>query len=126
MFSLNVLPGDVNQSGGVNILDTVHVISLSGSSTSTPAMYSIFSDVNGSGGINILDILATNSQAGSTLPAGTPVVPTFSSLVAAVAAQTTAIAGQPQLFSTLPASTNPLLQHRRFGGRSVLANSPKD
>jgi len=72
LFSLNVLPGDENQSGGVNILDTVSVAHLQGSTTLTPATYSIFADVNGSGGINVLDTLATNSRQGSVLPSGSP------------------------------------------------------
>jgi hypothetical protein len=116
MISLNVLPGDVNQSGGVNILDTVYVISLSGGSTSTPGTYSIFADVNGSGGINILDVLATNNQAGTTLPAGTPAVPAVISQVATVAAQA-------QLVSSAAAPANPLLKRHHFGVRGFLANN---
>ncbi|MGD1277520.1 MAG: family 16 glycosylhydrolase [Tepidisphaeraceae bacterium] len=123
MFSLNVLPGDENQSGGVNVLDTVAVAHLQGSSTSTPATYSIFADVNGSGGINVLDTLATNSRQGSVLPAGSPIVPSSSGVAATAAALLTASSGQAQQFSTVPIAADSLLKRERFGVRGVLAST---
>ena len=127
MFSLNVLPGDENQSGGVNILDTVSVAHLQGSTTLTPATYSIFADVNGSGGINILDTLATNSRQASTLPSGTPAVPAVvTSMVAAPTRKMNTTAStalvpnvSPMVFSTTPITSSLLLPNHHK--RGVLA-----
>jgi hypothetical protein len=130
MFSLNVLPGDENQSGGVNVLDTVSVAHLQGSSASTPGTtYSIFADVNGSGGINVLDTLATNSRQASTLPSGTPAVPAVVTLTATPATRTVKVAASmvsaptasPTVFSTTPITSSLLLPNHHK--RGVLAEA---
>jgi uncharacterized repeat protein (TIGR03803 family) len=74
LFSFDVLPGDVNQSGAVNILDAAATLNTDGTSTTT-AGYSIFMDVTGSGAINILDAVQVLDLAGTSLPAGTPMAP---------------------------------------------------
>jgi hypothetical protein len=74
IFDFDVLPGDVNQSGAVNILDAVVTLNSTGTSTTT-AGYSIFADVTGSGAINILDAAAVLNLAGTGLPTETPVAP---------------------------------------------------
>jgi uncharacterized repeat protein (TIGR03803 family) len=73
LFDFNVLPGDVNQSGAVNILDAAATLNLAGTSTSTSG-YSIFMDVTGSGAINILDAAQVLNLAGTSLPSETPAI----------------------------------------------------
>jgi polygalacturonase len=74
LFDFNVLPGDVNQSGAVNIIDAVVTLNAAGTSTTT-AGYTIFMDVTGSGAINILDAVQVLNLAGTSLPSETPVAP---------------------------------------------------
>jgi hypothetical protein len=82
-FDLNVLPGDVIQSGGpVTILD---VIAVRDAQSASPASsgYSAFDDVDGSGSINILDIVDVRDRQLTSLPAGTP---TFSASISTASA----------------------------------------
>ncbi len=70
-FRFNVLPGDVNQSGGVGSLDTVLVANAGGQVIGDPG-YSIFYDVNGGGKIGSLDTTLVANNGGSVLPSGNP------------------------------------------------------
>ena len=74
-FSFNVVPGDANQSGVVNVVDTGFVQNHQASSTATPASYSIFGDVNGDGVINVVDTGAVKARQASQLPSGNPPPP---------------------------------------------------
>src|SRR5437867_2745059 len=69
-FNLNVLPGDVNQSGAVNSTDTDDTRNRQNTSTTVPGTapntYSVLHDVNGSGSINALDTSGVRGQEGST------------------------------------------------------------
>jgi hypothetical protein len=70
-FCFNVLPGDVNQSGGVGNLDTNLVLNAGGQVIGDPG-YSIFYDVNGGGKIGNLDANLVRNNGGSVLPSGNP------------------------------------------------------
>ena len=84
----DVLGGDVNRSGGVNVQDLVLTVNQVPSAIGQPE-YSVFMDVNGSGGINVQDLVLTVNQVPSALPAGEPVASSlsFNSAVPAWAAQ---------------------------------------
>lgn len=78
---LNVLPGDVNQSGGaVNASDVVLTRNRVGRSTASPGTgstaYNVFNDVNGDGIINASDLVLVRNRIGVALP-GNP-APVFS------------------------------------------------
>jgi hypothetical protein len=71
-FDLNVLPGDVKQTGGpVTILDVIAVRNEQLTSAGG-AGYSPLYDVDGSGSINILDVVDVRNRQLSSLPSGTP------------------------------------------------------
>ena len=77
-LALNVLPGDVDRNGAVNIFDTLAVRNRQGTSTTSPGTapntYSVFHDVDGNAAVNIFDTLAARNRQGTGLPAGQPVV----------------------------------------------------
>ena len=65
-FRFDVLPGDVNNSGGVNTTDLLLTHSKNGTyGTIADARF----DVNGNGGINSTDFLLVHSLNGTILPA---------------------------------------------------------
>ncbi len=66
-FRINSLPGDADQSGGVNINDVLAVNALRGIVPDELAEARI--DIDRSGGINISDVLLANSRRGTILPA---------------------------------------------------------
>ena len=72
-FRLNVLPGDVDRDGAVNIFDTLATRNRQGTSTASqgtpPNTYSVFHDVDGNAAINIFDTLAVRNRQGTSLPA---------------------------------------------------------
>jgi len=70
-FRLNVLPGDVNQSGRVGNIDTNKVIAAGGSAPGNPK-YSTMLDVNGSGQIGNIDTNQVIARGGAALPTGEP------------------------------------------------------
>jgi hypothetical protein len=65
----NVLEGDVNHSGGVNVSDYSATLRRVGSSVDAGARYSVFNDLDGSGAINFTDARLVRSRLGRTLPA---------------------------------------------------------
>ena len=71
-----VLPGDVDGNGAVNIFDTLAARNRQGTSTTNagtaPNTYSIFHDVDGNGAVNIFDTLAVRNRQGTSLPAAGP------------------------------------------------------
>jgi hypothetical protein len=70
-FDLNVLPGDVKQTGGpVTILDVIQTRNAQLTSAGATG-YSAFDDVDGSGSINILDVVDVRNRQLTSLPAGT-------------------------------------------------------
>ena len=76
-FQLNVLPGDVDRSGGgVNSADVVQTRNRQLTSTTVlgtaPNTYSVFHDVNGSGGINSQDVILVRNRQLRRLPAANP------------------------------------------------------
>lgn len=70
-FRLNVLPGDVNGSNQVTIVDYIFTRSLNGRSTGD-AGYVAARDVDGSGTINSVDYWAVYGNMADVLPAGDP------------------------------------------------------
>ena len=68
---IDVLPGDANRDGRVNVLDTVGVRNR-GFLQRGQQFYSIYHDLDGSGNIDIGDTLGARNQAFTALPAGTP------------------------------------------------------
>ena len=66
-FNVNILPGDVNATGTVNILDTVvtrnHQFSSFGSGN-----YSILDDVDGNGSVSIIDTIDVRNRQFTGLP----------------------------------------------------------
>ena len=71
-FRFNVLPGDVNQSVGTNILDLILVVDQVPCAAGQDCYTTLF-DVNGDGGINILDLILVVDRVPTTLPAGQPI-----------------------------------------------------
>lgn len=74
---INVLPGDVNEDGAVNIFDTLAVRNHQGTRATDvggpPAdTYSPSYDFNGDGAINIFDTLAVRNRQGNSLPDDSP------------------------------------------------------
>ncbi len=70
-FRLDVLPGNVDQLGDVNILDTVKTRNKQFTAIGD-ANYDARYDVNGSGGINIFDTILVRNQQFTSLPEGDP------------------------------------------------------
>ncbi|HET6250034.1 MAG TPA: ELWxxDGT repeat protein [Tepidisphaeraceae bacterium] len=66
-FNVNILPGDVDGSGAVNIIDTVATRNLQFNSAGSPA-YSIFNDVDGNGSISIIDTINVRNRQFTSLP----------------------------------------------------------
>jgi hypothetical protein len=93
-FRLDVLPGDVDQSGYVNILDTIGVRNRQFQNAGD-AMYSRMHDVDGNAAVNILDTIKVRNRQFTTLPDGEPeplvveTTATFSALREPLAAETT-------------------------------------
>ena len=75
LFRLNVLPGDVNRSGGSVIGSDVTLVRNSQNFSPGSSGYSIFRDVNGSASILGSDVTAVRNRQGLRLPAGEPSVP---------------------------------------------------
>jgi hypothetical protein len=74
-FRIDVLPGDVDDSGGVNSTDLLKTNSKNGAVVASRADSAF--DINGNGGVNSTDLLMVNSLNGSVLPAA-PIVPSTS------------------------------------------------
>ena len=99
LFRLNVVPGDVDRNGAVNIFDTLAVRNRQGTSTTSagtaPTTYSAFHDVDGNAAVNIFDTLAARNRQGTSLPAGEPTAGVASSaLFGEVRLAVTSVVGQ--------------------------------
>jgi VCBS repeat-containing protein len=70
-FRMDVLSGDVNASGSVDIADIASVAA-DGFAAASNAAYKPRADVNGDGRVNIADSIAVRNRIGSSLPAGSP------------------------------------------------------
>jgi hypothetical protein len=98
-FRIDVLPGDVNDNGGVNTIDVLQTNAEIGTvvASQDDAIY----DVNGNGGVNITDVLTINARVGTILPAA-PQIPSPSPVGAAAgglaAAGELGLAGRPFIF----------------------------
>jgi len=73
-FRLNVLPGDVDQSGEVRSSDTIKVRRKSNTAPGDPD-YSCYYDVDGSGEIRSSDTIKVRRKSNTELPDGEPTVP---------------------------------------------------
>jgi hypothetical protein len=78
-FRANVLPGDVNRTGGrVNALDVLQVRRRLGATigspdgAASPRGYSAFCDVNGNGAVTAADVALVRSRYQTALPAAEP------------------------------------------------------
>jgi len=69
LLPFNVLEGDVNHSGGVNVSDFAQTLRRLGSGVNAPARYSIFNDLDGNGAINATDARLVRNRIGRILPA---------------------------------------------------------
>ena len=67
-FRIDLLPGDVDNSGGVTFVDVFAVLNASGSLTNSLPLSLL--DVDGNGGINLVDVFAVYNRNGSILPNG--------------------------------------------------------
>ena len=76
-FRLNVLPGDVNRSGGVvSGTDVTQTRNAQGSPPGgVGSLYTIFKDVNGSASITGTDVTNVRNSQGLSLPAAEPTAP---------------------------------------------------
>ncbi len=105
-FRLNVLPGDVNRSGGSVLGSDVTLTRNAQNSTpgAVNSLYTIFKDVNGSGSILGSDVTLVRNRQGSTLPAGEPVppAPTAAAETTSVTDARTATINRSSLFATGP------------------------
>jgi hypothetical protein len=86
LLPFNVLEGDVNHSGGVNVTDYAQTLRRVGSSVDAMARYSVFNDLDGNGAIDFADLRLLRSRIGRTLPA----------VQAPPAATALAVTGRPQ------------------------------
>ena len=75
LFRFNVLPGDVNRSGGSVIGSDVTLVRNNQNFSPGTGGYTIFRDVNGSASILGSDVTAVRNRQGLSLPAGEPSVP---------------------------------------------------
>jgi hypothetical protein len=73
-YRFNVLVGDVNQGGAVNVADRGLVVSTDGVEIGELG-YTIFKDLNGSGVVNIADRGIVTPRQGDELPDDEPVAP---------------------------------------------------
>ena len=81
-FRFDVLPGDVDRNGAVNIFDTLAIRNREGTSTTSttsttspgtaPNTYTAHHDVDGDGAVTATDVVLTRDAQGTTLPGGTP------------------------------------------------------
>jgi hypothetical protein len=69
ILPFNVLEGDVNHSGGVNVTDYALTLRRLGSSAGLTTRYSVFNDLDGNGAINFADLGLVRSRIGRILPA---------------------------------------------------------
>jgi hypothetical protein len=68
-FALDILPGDVNRSGGaVNASDLVSVRNAVGRTAADPNTFDPFKDVNGDGVVNAADLVIVRNRIGVSLP----------------------------------------------------------
>ena len=85
----DVLPGDVDRDGGVDLADTEAVRDRQGTSPASPGTppntYTAFHDPNGSGAVNIFDTLAVRNLDGTARPAAAPGLPAAPAALRAVA-----------------------------------------
>jgi hypothetical protein len=65
----NVVQGDVDHTGTVNVLDYLDTLRRRGSSIDSSARYSVYADLDGNGGIDVVDALLLRRRIGSALPA---------------------------------------------------------
>ncbi len=65
-FRLDALPGDVDNTGGVNLVDVFDVYDGNGDLTTSAALSLL--DVDGNGGINLVDLFAVYNRNGTILP----------------------------------------------------------
>jgi hypothetical protein len=109
-FDLNVLPGDVKQTGGpVTILDVIQTRNAQLTSAGGTG-YSAFDDVDGGGSVNILDVVDVRNRQLTSLPSGTPAIATAAAQVAPAAVS---IVDRPANSITDPSTwLNPSLDKR--------------
>jgi hypothetical protein len=69
ILPFNVLEGDVNHSGGVNVTDYALTLRRLGSSAGATTRYSVFNDLDGNGAINFTDLGLVRGRIGRILPA---------------------------------------------------------
>jgi hypothetical protein len=70
-FLFNVLPGDVNRNGQVNVFDSVDVRGR-WNAAAGDSLYSPFADINGNGTINVFDSAPVRAAWNTSLPVGEP------------------------------------------------------
>jgi parallel beta-helix repeat protein len=75
-FRVNVLPGDADRNGRVNVLDRAIVQRAAGSAVPGPGMhpgaYSVFKDLDGSGRVNAIDVVFARKYQRRRLPEPSP------------------------------------------------------
>lgn len=96
-FRMNVLPGDVNRSGGeVDGADVIQVRNRQFTDTGTPGtppnLYTAFHDVNGNGLVDGQDVILVRNRQFTALPAGEPSATAAARTASFSAAQTNATA----------------------------------
>lgn len=64
-FRIDVLPGDYDDSNGVNLVDVFGTLGERGNTTTSD---NVRADMDGSGGINLVDVFAVLGRRGTTLP----------------------------------------------------------
>jgi hypothetical protein len=100
LFRINILPGDVNRSGGVTAADYGLARNAFGRSTAadnlgiSPRDYTPFKDVNGSASVTAVDLGIIRANLGRTLPVATaPPIPPSASVVAPLSGEETEESG---------------------------------
>ena len=73
LLRMNVLPGNVDQTGPVNIFDTIKTRNRQFTSVGH-ANYDVRHDINGNGDINIFDTVQVRNNQFTSLPEGEPII----------------------------------------------------
>jgi VCBS repeat-containing protein len=111
-FHFNVLPGDVNHDGAVNVADVAAALDSTFTSTSS-AEYDPLRDIDGSGKITVQDAIKIRNAFGTTLPAGSPAGSAAAPAAIVARAATSSRAASDAAISALDAATLPRLRATR-------------
>jgi hypothetical protein len=119
VLRFNVLPGDVNRSGAVEIDDVIAVRNAQSTAAGSPG-YSALFDADGSGAIELADMNLVRARQFTRLPAGEPVSPAPLALAISAPRQPVSLSAAP-----LSGPTRAAEPRRNFGSMAALFSMMK-